>query len=363
MNWSKVHLIFMRETRDQLRDRRTLFTVLVLPLLLYPLMAIVMMQVSQFMREHPTDVRLFGVPSPAVIPQLLDGNSFHANFSSEQENRLLQVVVDEGSSEEDASATGRNDQTDRQKLASLQRDIRGGRIDAALLFPHDFESKLLAFQTSLKAGDASDLSAEGSLVDDPVDATVDSSPDLNRREEGEGLDDIFSGVPSPAIVVNSMNDKSRMAADRLERVLIRWREAIIREHLRSRGISPEATRPFHFKQLDVAPEPSRRVALWSKFMPFVVFIWALTGAFYPAVDLCAGEKERGTLETLLSSPAERSEIVWGKLLTIMVFSVATALLNMLSMGGTTILFMRHFAAATEMDSMVMLSPPPLSSVF
>ena len=61
----------------------------------------------------------------------------------------------------------------------------------------------------------------------------------------------------------------------------------------------------------------------------------MTGAFYPAVDLCAGEKERGTLETLLCSPAERVEIVWGKLLTIMVFSVTTAVLNLACMSLTS----------------------------
>src|SRR5262249_25422262 len=48
----------------------------------------------------------------------------------------------------------------------------------------------------------------------------------------------------------------------------------------------------------------------------------------------AGEKERGTLETLLSSPAERIELVWGKLLTIMLFSMATAVLNLASLGIT-----------------------------
>ena len=62
-------------------------------------------------------------------------------------------------------------------------------------------------------------------------------------------------------------------------------------------------------------------------------MWSLAGALYPAVDLCAGEKERGTMETLLISPASREEIVWGKFLTIWVFSAATALLNLLSMGA------------------------------
>src|SRR5205807_2225235 len=66
----------------------------------------------------------------------------------------------------------------------------------------------------------------------------------------------------------------------------------------------------------------------------------MAGALYPAVDLCAGEKERGTMETLLISPASREEIVWGKFLTIWVFSAATALLNLLSMGMTAWVFSR-----------------------
>src|SRR2546422_7387494 len=64
-------------------------------------------------------------------------------------------------------------------------------------------------------------------------------------------------------------------------------------------------------------------------------MWTLAGALYPAVDLCAGEKERGTMETLLISPAGREEIVLGKFLTIWVFSAGTALLNLLSMGIST----------------------------
>ncbi len=72
-----------------------------------------------------------------------------------------------------------------------------------------------------------------------------------------------------------------------------------------------------------------------RIFPFILVMWSLAGALYPAVDLCAGEKERGTMETLLISPASREEIVWGKFLTIWVFSAATALLNLLSMGVTT----------------------------
>ncbi len=72
-----------------------------------------------------------------------------------------------------------------------------------------------------------------------------------------------------------------------------------------------------------------------RVFPFMLVMWSLAGALYPAVDLCAGEKERGTMETLLITPASREEIVWGKFLTIWVFSAGTTLLNLASMAIST----------------------------
>ena len=60
MNWSHVKLIFHREVRDQLRDRRTMFTICVLPILVYPLMGMVMMQLAQFHREQHVTIGLVG---------------------------------------------------------------------------------------------------------------------------------------------------------------------------------------------------------------------------------------------------------------------------------------------------------------
>src|SRR6185312_14742037 len=105
----------------------------------------------------------------------------------------------------------------------------------------------------------------------------------------------------------------------------------------------------------------QQALLWSKILPFVLFIWALTGAFYPAVDLCAGEKERGTLETLLSSPALRTEIVWGKLLTVMTFSTATAVLNLTSLGFTAKYVVSQLSLLPTGNVGESFDLPPLSS--
>ena len=68
-----------------------------------------------------------------------------------------------------------------------------------------------------------------------------------------------------------------------------------------------------------------------KIIPFLLVMWMLTGAIYPAIDMTAGEKERGTMETLLISPAERTEIVFGKFLAVVAMGFGTAVWNVMLM--------------------------------
>jgi hypothetical protein len=71
--------------------------------------------------------------------------------------------------------------------------------------------------------------------------------------------------------------------------------------------------PAQLTYVEVAREEQVAASVWSKMFPgALLVIMALTGAFYPAIDLGAGEKERGTMETLLISPAKRVELVLGK---------------------------------------------------
>ena len=62
MSWDNVKLIFKRETRDQLRDRRTLFTIAIMPLLLYPLMG---MACLLYTSPSPRDLSTSRMPSSA----------------------------------------------------------------------------------------------------------------------------------------------------------------------------------------------------------------------------------------------------------------------------------------------------------
>src|SRR5688572_20016206 len=79
MQWRNVRLIFFREIRDQLRDRRTLFMIAVLPLILYPLLGMSVFQLSQFLRKSEPKVLVIGSEQLAAsegLPPLFEDNAF-----------------------------------------------------------------------------------------------------------------------------------------------------------------------------------------------------------------------------------------------------------------------------------------------
>lgn len=319
MNWSNVRLILAREIRDQLRDRRTLFMIAVLPILLYPLLGMSFFQVTQFLREHPVRVLVVDAPTGSGLPALVEKDRFAPGLFAEDAPRaidLLRVV-------EKSSAAGKP-AAPADPTAQARLDMLAGNYDVVVSFPPDFAARFATFRQAL---------ARSRLGEEP--------PEKKSLE-----------LPDISIVPNLARDSSRTAYRRVADVLTRWRDEIGRENLETNHLPAAAARPFKIATHDVAEQGQHRAAAWSKILPFVLLIWALTGAFYPAIDLCAGEKERGTLETLLSSPAERLEIVWGKLLTVMIFSMATAILNLTSLAIT---------GSLVLSQIPNLGPPPTLS--
>ena len=307
MNWLNVKLIWQREVRDQLRDRRTMFMIFVLPLLIYPFLGMTSLQVAQFVREHATSVLILGREELPADQQLIDGRRFHAElFSDAQQTRLLDLYFPDDELDRPQFESLSNE----TRLAALEKQareaVRERRYEVVLLFPPGYDERLQNFLKQVEH-------------DDP--------------EPDEPL--------APTIFHNSAKEKSQIAFARVYQVLNRWRDQVFDRRVDTvfelAGIDAQRVdraAGLPIASVDVANPSLRDAAVWSKIFPFLLLIWALTGAFYPAVDLCAGEKERGTLETLLSSPAERGEIVVGKLLTVMLFSMATVVLNVLSMAVT-----------------------------
>ncbi len=329
MNLHNVKLVYAREMRDQLRDRRTLFLIAVLPLLLYPLLGMSFFQLSQFLRNNASKVLVLGEEQLAEmdwLPVLLRDDSFAPTwFDNPDEQKALQLVRPQELWGDGDVPTG------ERLLEAARQAIEQGQVQVVLYFPEGFDKSLETARQAL----------------------------MNRETLPPGQ---IAEVPEAEVISNSTNEKSRIAQLRVDAVLRDWRVAVTQTNLRDSHVPLDATTPFQVRQQDVAHEQQRTAAIWSKILPFILFIWALTGAFYPAIDLCAGEKERGTLETLLVSPAERREIVWGKLLTIMTFSIVTALLNLSSMGLTAKFILAQFQEIASLPGAKGLALPPLVSV-
>lgn len=128
--------------------------------------------------------------------------------------------------------------------------------------------------------------------------------------------------------------KSGFGADRLQRFFRELRDRTIREHLDARQLPDSLVHPFNIQQKNVAPPEKVGGAILGGLVPYFVILLCLTGAMYPAMDLTAGEKERGTIETILCSPVSRTHLVLGKFLMVLTASLATAALSIASMAGS-----------------------------
>ncbi len=322
MSWRNVRLIYGREIRDQLRDRRTLFMIAVLPLLLYPLLGMSVFQLSQFLRKSEPKVLVIGSEQLAEregLPPLFESGQFAPRlFDDPAESEWLDVEFSDDAARDREAA-----------LRAAEQRLKSGEVQVVLEFPPDFGQQLQELRAQVGS---------------------------NGSESGQPVD-----IPQPRLLYNLGKEKSRIARTQVEQVVQNWTSQIVRENLLAGRVPPNVAKPFELKLHDVAERQQKQALLWSKILPFVLFIWALTGAFYPAVDLCAGEKERGTLETLLSSPALRIEIVWGKLLTVMTFSAATALLNLVSLGITARYIVSQLRLLPAGDATEGLDLPPLGS--
>jgi sodium transport system permease protein len=93
-----------------------------------------------------------------------------------------------------------------------------------------------------------------------------------------------------------------------------------------------ALNPIKLQEMSTAGKRERMGAVVGGFLPYILIMVCLMAAMYPAIDLGAGEKERGTLETLLLAPIPRSQIVMGKFLVLFTVGLFSALLMVASLG-------------------------------
>jgi sodium transport system permease protein len=333
MRWSIVRLIWLRELRDQLRDRRTMLMIAVLPVVLYPVLGMAVVHFAVGFSDKPSVVGIAGSDQlPACKPTSAGLNPLPAvGWLS----ALALCPLPPGPPLDRVLAASVLFNTS-QAVQEYPPLLVNGR------FPSAYSAAPPSFRVSPAPRD--EEPENGPL-------RVQLLPDDGREALDRKEIDVLLQVPAgfaqaleqegrPVLqLAYREDDRSRLASQRLYGVLGAWRHDLRQVRLLRRGLAPAYDDPVEIRDLQKEKSSDEVVAeslldLLVRIFPFLLVMWSLAGALYPAVDLCAGEKERGTMETLLISPASREEIVWGKFLTIWVFSAATALLNLASMGMT-----------------------------
>jgi len=121
-------------------------------------------------------------------------------------------------------------------------------------------------------------------------------------------------------------DSFDMAKEKIENLLESSKEKIIIDRMKRLNLDQDVVQAYKIEYIDVASTQETFGKIVGVWLPYIFILFGFMGAMYPALDLGSGEKERGTLETILSSPASRLDIVLGKFLVIMLAASVTAFL-------------------------------------
>ncbi|MGH9779751.1 MAG: ABC transporter permease [Candidatus Acidiferrales bacterium] len=263
MKLRNIGVVYRKELIDQLRDRRTVISMIVIPILIMPLLSIglisVMVRLVKRAQQEGYTVMLLHAERATTLAE---------KIRATEGVRIVPPADD------------------------YVRQINDKKLRLAIEFPPGFEEQM--------------TTGDGDL---PVVKLYHFSGEL----------------------------RSQLALRTVQKAMQDYRQQVVEQHLQARNVPVTVLKPFEAKDENVAPPEKVSGAQLGGLIPYFIIILSLTGAMYPAMDLTAGEKERGTIETILASAVRRSELVLGKFLMVLTASVTTTLLALASF-ATTILF-------------------------
>lgn len=155
------------------------------------------------------------------------------------------------------------------------------------------------------------------------DKQIDTFITVSEAEDGRSVYEVgyFSSVMD-----------SVSASDYAEEILRGYRDTLRNERIAELSDDYEQVlNPILVENRNIASIEESTGSLFGYIIPFMLITSILMGAIYPAIDVTAGERERGTLETMMTLPVKNSEMMFSKFMAVSTIAVMSAFLNMLSM--------------------------------
>jgi sodium transport system permease protein len=198
-------------------------------------------------------------------------------------------------------------------------------------------------------------------------ANPDSTPAQLLRQEGVDLvlENESVGTGSPLRVkLHQGTRTSAFVEKRVRERLDAINGALRPQLLQPLGVSVAEVEPrWAAVTLEVVDARSKREEVGgdiARILPYLLLIVCLVGAMYPAIDIAAGEKERGTLQTLVVTPVARQDVVGGKFLVIFVSSLLAGVLSIVSMIIWTVLVGQAIGVGYLVSALATLGPASIA---
>jgi len=277
----RIRTVYGKELLDILRDRRTLIAMIVVPIVLYPLLMIGSIQAVSMQTDA------------------LEEESVVIGVTSETQKNSLQELVEFDTRylrERRARAQG-----DPEALERIPRSLHE-RI-SVIVYQSVDELKQAIQSRRIHVG--IELSPEDIQNDPAVQNKI--TPYVDMEEV-----------------------RSRSAWRTIEDMLARIEKETNARRKAAMNLPPTFDQPFAIEVVDLSSPPS----ILGQILPLVLVLMTITGAIYPAIDLTAGERERGTLESLMVSPVPVFDVIVGKFLVVTTVAIMGAALNLASVSAT-----------------------------
>ena len=298
MSTKILKTLVKKEMMDVLRDKKTVFIMLVIPIILYPLIFIGALQLVAF------------------VSSSMEKNNYKIVVAAEDEGRFLHKL-------EEFRLGG-------SKIA--ENGVQASD-DAAVATEEEEEQSYEI--TIVDSGSITDY--ETALNDEEIDAYV-----SGELQDGKMQYDVY--------YLSSANNSS-YAAGVIMDVLDALREDLSKQMIAEEGLDVQAVfEPIAYARRDIASSEQSIGSIMGSILPFMLVISLLMGTMYPAIDTTAGERERGTLETILTLPVTNRQLIVSKFITVAVIGIVSALLNILSMGAIACYMYKMMDMQTDMGS-------------
>lgn len=306
MSTKILQTLVKKEMLDVFRDKKTVLMMLVIPIILYPLIFIGIMQLMTF------------------ISSSMEEQNYKIVVEAEDEDRFLHKLEEFRQNDEETAQDGA--QTDGGEAESVTEETADG------------------------ASDEEEQSYEITIVD--ADSITDYEMSLNEEEiDAYVAGQMKDGKLQYEVYYLSSANNSSYAAGLIMDVLDALKEDLSRQMIAEEGLDVQAVfEPIAYERQDIASSEQSIGSIMGSILPFMLVVSLLMGTMYPAIDTTAGERERGTLETILTLPVTNRQLIVSKFITVAVIGMVSALLNILSMGAITFYMYKMMDMQTDMGS-------------